>query len=301
MPRITSSKQAAANRANARNSTGPATPEGKQKSRLNGLTHGLRTSDVVLTVGRAAEDPEAYQSLLNSMLADFRPKTALERGLIERLAVCFWRSRRALRLEQSTLFDAGLTAQRESQLQDELHAKENDLEKTHESLRMLTEFLAIARPVAPSPMQEPSDPGEAHLPSHYLAAVAKQLDLRTISYSRCGLWRNTMERIDAALDQRRRHIECLQAEIPALRDRLTSLRAMAGFGSIPDAPSLASLMRYETTNDRQLHRILYQLLGKRKGPLQWQMEQLQFAHEKESMEDPDSPAAQSEHSEKNDI
>jgi hypothetical protein len=76
---------------------------------------------------------------------------------------------------------------------------------------------------------------------------------------------------------------------------------MAGFGSIPDPPSLATLMRYETTNDRQLHRILYQLLGKRKGPLQWQMEQLQFAHDKNSMEDSDSQTAQSEVSEKNDI
>jgi hypothetical protein len=45
---LTSKRQTVANRANARRSTGPKSPEGKHAVRLNGLRHGLLSRDVVL-------------------------------------------------------------------------------------------------------------------------------------------------------------------------------------------------------------------------------------------------------------
>ena len=44
---MTSFKQFAANRANARRSTGPRTEEGKQQSRRNAVRHGLTADTVV--------------------------------------------------------------------------------------------------------------------------------------------------------------------------------------------------------------------------------------------------------------
>jgi len=45
---IATIKQIRANRLNARKSTGPKTGAGKQRSRFNGLVHGLRTECAVL-------------------------------------------------------------------------------------------------------------------------------------------------------------------------------------------------------------------------------------------------------------
>ena len=43
-----SPEQLAANRANAQKSTGPRTPEGKSKSRLNAFRHGITAQVIVM-------------------------------------------------------------------------------------------------------------------------------------------------------------------------------------------------------------------------------------------------------------
>ena len=92
-------KQIDANHANAKQSTGPRTAEGKARVRLNAIKHGLRAEQVVVLGGPTAEDPEEFDSLLSNMLHDCKPAGALERVLVERLAVSFWRLRRAYRFE----------------------------------------------------------------------------------------------------------------------------------------------------------------------------------------------------------
>lgn len=52
-------KQIAANRRNAKKSTGPRTPAGKSNVRLNALKHGLTAQSVVLPF----EDADAYEAL----------------------------------------------------------------------------------------------------------------------------------------------------------------------------------------------------------------------------------------------
>ncbi len=95
----TTKKQVKANRANATKSTGPRTVEGKARVRLNAIKHGLRAEQVVVLGGPTAEEPAEFDSLLNGMLHDCKPEGALERVLVERLAVSYWRLRRAYRFE----------------------------------------------------------------------------------------------------------------------------------------------------------------------------------------------------------
>ena len=102
----TTKKQTKANRANAKKSTGPRTAEGKARVRHNSVTHGLRTEDVVVRGGPTAEDPAEFSSLLGSMLNDCKPKGALERVLVERLTVSYWRLRRAYRFEARAIEQA---------------------------------------------------------------------------------------------------------------------------------------------------------------------------------------------------
>ena len=45
---MASSRQIAANRANAKRSTGPKTEQGKARSRMNAWKHGLTAEDIVI-------------------------------------------------------------------------------------------------------------------------------------------------------------------------------------------------------------------------------------------------------------
>src|SRR5262245_18512514 len=92
-------KQLAANRQNAKNSTGPRTEAGKRRSRRNALRHGL-TAETVIGVH---DDATAYRALQRAVSADYRPETNFETELIGRLVSLLWRLRRAVAIESGLL------------------------------------------------------------------------------------------------------------------------------------------------------------------------------------------------------
>jgi hypothetical protein len=94
-----SQKKVEANRRNAKQSTGPKTEEGKSRSRFNALKHGILASALLITKGEGAEDPAEFDELLDGLRRDLAPVGALEEMLVEKLAVCWWRQKRALRCE----------------------------------------------------------------------------------------------------------------------------------------------------------------------------------------------------------
>src|SRR5580658_7694430 len=87
------------NRANAQHSTGPKTSEGKQRSSLNALRHGLTGQIVVMP----NEDLNAYQLHLNSFTDEYTPKGATEANLVQALADTSWRLNRVAALETNLL------------------------------------------------------------------------------------------------------------------------------------------------------------------------------------------------------
>ena len=97
---MSSLKQIDANRRNALKSTGPTTPEGKERSRRNALRHGLTAETVIA----ALEDTEDYEAFEAAVIADYDAESAVERELVLRLASVLWRLRRATGIE-TALFD----------------------------------------------------------------------------------------------------------------------------------------------------------------------------------------------------
>jgi hypothetical protein len=87
------------NRANAQHSTGPKTAEGKQRSSLNALRHGLTGQIVVMP----AEDLAAYQQHLKSFTEQLNPKGIIEANLVQALADTSWRLNRVAALETNLL------------------------------------------------------------------------------------------------------------------------------------------------------------------------------------------------------
>lgn len=97
---MSSLKQIEANRRNALKSTGPTTPEGKERSRCNAIRHGLTAETVIA----ALEDAEDYQAFEAAVIADYDAETAVEREFVLRLASVLWRLRRATGIE-TALFE----------------------------------------------------------------------------------------------------------------------------------------------------------------------------------------------------
>jgi hypothetical protein len=111
---MSSLRQIAANRRNATKSTGPVTPEGKERSRGNALRHGLTAETVIATL----EDAEDYQAFELSVTADYDAQSAVERELVLRLASILWRLRRATGIE-SALFETVRADTSESDVPDQ--------------------------------------------------------------------------------------------------------------------------------------------------------------------------------------
>lgn len=96
---IISEARRAANRANARKSTGPKTPAGKRAVRLNALKHGLAGATAVL----ADEDRAAFDRLLADYERRFAPRNEGERTEVRQLAEARWRLGRGMKVETVTL------------------------------------------------------------------------------------------------------------------------------------------------------------------------------------------------------
>ena len=92
---MTSEKQVRANQRNARKSTGPKTPKGKEAVRLNALKHGLLAQEVLLP----GEDEAALKELGDRLTDELQPVGELENLLVERIITAYWRLRRLGRVE----------------------------------------------------------------------------------------------------------------------------------------------------------------------------------------------------------
>jgi hypothetical protein len=81
---------------NASKSTG-RTPEGKERSSLNALRHGLTGRIVVLP----SEDMTVYQAFCKELMADLAPETPVERQYAQTFCDTQWRLNRARSIEES--------------------------------------------------------------------------------------------------------------------------------------------------------------------------------------------------------
>jgi len=85
---VVTPKMIAANRANARLSTGPRTEEGKKRVRFNGLRHGQRAKSFRDAIVALGGDPADFDRIIKEEF--FEPQTQREARQIERLAYEDW-------------------------------------------------------------------------------------------------------------------------------------------------------------------------------------------------------------------
>ena len=96
---MASERQREANRRNGRKG-GPKTADGKHRSRLNSLKHGLTSSTLVVL---PEEDRQEYDEVLRGFRESLEPQGGIEDALVLRLAQAHWRSLRSRCVETGML------------------------------------------------------------------------------------------------------------------------------------------------------------------------------------------------------
>src|SRR5271168_3457497 len=115
-----SDKQLAANRRNAQFSTGPKSPEGKERSALNGFKH----PELGLTALMVDEDREAQTEFVREYLADLAPQGFHELQLARTIALDSWRLNRIKAVEEN-IFAWGFAVEHKDCCSSEIPEVEN--------------------------------------------------------------------------------------------------------------------------------------------------------------------------------
>jgi hypothetical protein len=168
-----SAKQQEANQRNAQHSTGPKTPDGKEKVRFNALKHGLRARNTILPF----ENPEEFNQLCAELENDWQPQDRTEKLHVEQMAVHQWLLMRLANFE-SIVYLNPMSIEQQMALLERFSAQrarlENSFSKTMRDLQHLQQHRSkrapapSPRPPVPHPAPEPQpeaaeDPGHAYV------------------------------------------------------------------------------------------------------------------------------------------
>ena len=95
-------RQLESNRRNAQKSTGPRSDAGKRRVALNALKYGRYTGPHTMEQSMLllGEDPHEFHAFRESLLASRQPTDAMERMLVEDIAMLAWKKRRLNRAQQ---------------------------------------------------------------------------------------------------------------------------------------------------------------------------------------------------------
>lgn len=269
-----SEKQLLANRQNALKSTGPKSIEGKAVASCNALKHGLLAKEVVITHGEGAEDQNAFDELLAQLLRDYDPLDRLEEMMLEKIAACYWRLRRAHRCEVGlirqnldTLSDNYYAEQgklTDVQIDAEIAEKQDQIQIAQDKIHRHTQSRASAQDLTTIfrwkddwlalrgerlASADKAEPVEIEPES-----IRKQLNEK--GHSDDAIWQ-------MHVDLCRKQAETLEKESAKLQkeklDNQMHLHRMHQTGSLPIGKEIEKLLRYETAIERQMYQALKQL------------------------------------------
>jgi hypothetical protein len=156
----------AAKRRNARLSTGPRTPPGKQNSKLNALKHGAYATLEDQTMLALGEDLQEFDNLKQELMTTYGPGDALWEKQVDDLAQLYWRRQRLARA-QAGLMRRALLAVEEWQ-----HRRQQEMAGVT--------FAASYFQAIDTYMTKPPDPGvRLRMLLSFLGVIREQVKQRT--------------------------------------------------------------------------------------------------------------------------
>lgn len=274
----TTDKQFAANQRNAGKSTGPTTPAGKIKAARNALKHGLLAQEIVIDDGEGVESREQFNALLLDLHGQCDPQGPLEEMLVEKIAVAYWRLRRAHR------YEVGLIRKKLDNATDEYYepspfgsedAKSPDVaidvelaeaqERRQEWQRDKNRLAKMRK--NGKDLQEIYDwQGNWDYLYEKAAETAEELSddspaslrqsLHEVGWSDDDIWQCHMDVCAEQMELQTQTIDRLQKEKQTNR---LAVEVYKKLGSIPDTRDLNRLLRYEGSIEKQFYKAIDQL------------------------------------------
>ncbi len=165
-----SDRKLAANRENAKKSTGPRSERGKARSSQNAYKHGFFAKPLYPTAAQVTQDRSDYDDMLDGLVDHYQPAGYIENVLVEKIAAGYLRSARIVRHEQ-VIFGMRhpFEARSAGSLPRYQTAVERQLEKDIERL----ESLQARRKAEAASIEAEPQTGSGHAPGGEAPAAAK--------------------------------------------------------------------------------------------------------------------------------
>ncbi len=277
-----SEKQLQANKENAQKG-GVKTLEGKEIVKYNALKHGLLAKEVVIAVGEGAENPEEFNALLADLGTQLQPQGTLEEIQVEKIAVAYWRLRRAYRYEVGLIRNELDTAtddfynetnwnkQKENKTDEEIEQEvkqhkegvgywkrdKKDLTRMHKNGTPLEEIYGwydnwrlLYDEVSELVPDEALDSDE-----EWIRQLREFLNNKE-GWSDDRIWQTLIEICNEKIKYHKEQIVSLEKQKEKNKFKLQVLRKL---GCIPSKDELDRLLRYEGAIERQLYKAINQL------------------------------------------
>lgn len=275
-----SEKQLQANKANAQKG-GVKTAEGKEIVKYNALKHGLLAKEIVITVGDGAENPEEFNVLLEDLNTQLKPEGTLEDILVEKIAVAYWRLRRAYKYEVglirdeldnttddyygNTDLDGKKYHKTNEEIERQIEEDREEIEQWEKNKGDLSQMYKAGKSLEEIYDREDSwdwlcDRVKYILPDDE-DKIWQPKDIREFlsgdkKWSDDDIWQALIEICDE-------RVKCNEEEIATLKqDKVKNqlrLQVIKKLGNVPSRDELDRLLRYEGAIERQFYKAMNQL------------------------------------------
>ena len=276
MKKLMSEKQIAANRRNARRSTGPRTQAGKSVSRLNSAKHGLLARQVVACGRLHHESVDDFKKLSREYHESLLPVGPLEEMLVGQIVTVVWRTRRARTAEAGEIamnVDANWWSSRQTPWErgngsrwNPLSTCMRDFRKNSRSIALIIEALEELRDAVQKTGEVSEEKLKEFKPEYAKPPndiVAQLLEFRTRvkstpetipgNHLRTQFVKELLEYLEKQIAEHENLMLALQEQENA-EDKTRRAAAM-----LPDEQVVEKFVRYENALQRQLYRAMNQL------------------------------------------
>jgi len=267
---MTSKKQIKANRQNSKKA-GVKTSKGKAVSKFNALKHGLLSNEIVIDTGDGKENRDEFDALLNGLCEYYTPTGTLEEILVEKMAVSYWRLRRAKRYEigiiRNTL-DSFTNELNTNELKEDIKRKESEVKKLKPLLNKIykdwenEDWLPLSNYYG-------GEWGEGwHRLALYYDSDGEKLNKNWLGMTNeeihkliieSGFKPNSSEFYEIFSDYIETQIEKLNKLKIRLRDLELEIERMPLINGVLQEDELNKLLRYETAIEKQFYKALSEL------------------------------------------
>lgn len=280
---MVSQKQLEANKKNAQKG-GVKTPEGKAIVKFNALKHGLLAKEVVVTVGEGAENPEEFNALLEDLKTQLAPEGTLEEMLVEKIAVAYWRLRRAYRYEVGLIrqeldtatddYYSGKTStsgyrvqKTDGEIEQKIEQQKETLESWKKDKRDFSKMYKDGKPLEKIygwevnweklyyKVDETIPDEELDDDENWTKQLREFLNNKA-NWGDDRIWQTMIEICDEKVRECTEEIVSLKKQKEKNKLKLQVIKKL---GNIPSKDGLDRLLRYEGTIERQLYKALNQL------------------------------------------